>query len=81
MRWGRGSISYSGEHRVFWYSTEKNRRGALAPLPRSPLLLCPPPQIILEYQHSMEGKADMISFCPYQGIVYQYMEEYDSVWM
>ena len=58
------------------YSTEKNRRGALAPLPRSPLLLCPPLQIIFQSQHEVEGKANMISSCPYQYIV-----QYDTVWM
>ena len=38
------------------------------------LLYCSgPPQIILEYQRSMDGQADMISLCPYQYIVYQYI--------
>ena len=74
MEWG--SISYSGQHRVLWYSTEKTDAEP------SHLCLDPlycfalPHQIILRSQHGMEGKANMILLC-----TYQYMVEYHTVWM
>ena len=78
-----GGVEWSGAASATVVSTEyfgtaqkKNRCRALTSLPRSPLLLCLPHQIVFQSQHGMEGKANMILLCPYQ-----YMVEYDMVWM
>ena len=74
MEWSEAASATVGSAEYF--GTEKSRRGALAPLPPSPLLLCHPLLIIFQSQHEMEGKANMILSCPYQNIV-----QNDIAWM